>query len=270
MWRGNAAVIEIRGSTVTDDGVRLAYKITDEGPHELLLMHGWGGSANSWDAFAKSLNPRDFRSIAYDIRGHGDSGKVTFGFTDERFARDALAVADAAGAGKFVAVGYSMSGRFVQYLPLLAPERVAAMVIVAGAPVSAMALPEEVIADWAARAGDRERLRQIPAMFAARPDPSLLDAYADDAIRASRHALESTLRMLLTSFEKRITGAAAAVRTLALAGTADTLLGPDTQRAIAARYTNSKVIEFDCGHEFLIEMPAETAAAVAQFVTALG
>jgi len=29
-----------------------------------------------------------------------------------------------------------------------------------------MELPEEVIADWAARAGDREKLREIPMMFA--------------------------------------------------------------------------------------------------------
>ena len=45
--------------------------------------------------------------------------------------------------------------------------------------------------------------------------------------------LENTLRMLLTSFEERITAAAMAVPTLVLAGKADTLLGPDTQRAIA-------------------------------------
>ncbi len=260
---------ELHDSTVTDDGVRLAYKLVGDGPHPLLLMPGWGGAANSWDSFTQSLDPRRFRTVAYDIRGHGESDKVSTGFTDERFARDALAVADAAGVRKFVAIGYSMSGRFVQYLSLLAPERLTGMVIVAGAPASAMALPEEVIGDWAARAGDRERLRQIPAMFAVKPDPLLLDAYADDAIKASWHALESTLRMLLTSFEERITAAAMAVPTLVLAGKADTLLGPDTQRAIAARYTNSKVIEFDCGHEFLIEMPAETAACVAQFVAGL-
>jgi pimeloyl-ACP methyl ester carboxylesterase len=107
---------ESQGSTVTDDGVRLVYKFAGEGPHNLLLMHGWAGSANSWNGFNRSLDPQKFRAIAFDIRGHGDSDKVTTGFTDERFAKDALAVADAAGAPKFTPVGYSMSGRFVQYL----------------------------------------------------------------------------------------------------------------------------------------------------------
>jgi hypothetical protein len=64
-----------------------------------------------------------------------------------------------------------------------------------------MELPEQVINDWAGRAGDREKLREIPVMFAVNPDPKLLDEYADDAAKASRYALETTLRMLLTSFE---------------------------------------------------------------------
>jgi non-heme chloroperoxidase len=259
---------EARSSVVTDDGVRLAYKVAGQGPHNLLLMHGWAGSANSWNGFIRALDPRKFRAIAYDFRAHGDSDKVTMGFTDERFARDALAVADAEGARTFTAVGFSMSGRFVQYLPLLAPERMAGMVIVAGAPASAMELPEEVIADWVARAGDREKLREIPMMFAIKPDPALVEEWADDAIKASRYALEATLRALLTSFEQQIVDRSP-VPTLVLAGTADALLGPAVQKAIAAKYPGSRFVAFDCAHEFLIEVPSETAERVAEFVAAL-
>jgi len=260
---------EIHGSVITDDGVRLAYKTVGDGPRNLLLLHGWGGSANSWNGFIKALDPLKFRSIAYDIRGHGDSDKVTTGFTDERFARDALAVADAANARKFTSVGFSMSGRFVQYLPLLSPERVEGMVIIAGAPASAMELPEQVISDWAARAGDREKLREIPVMFAVNPDPTLLDEYADDAAKASRNALEASLRMLLTSFEERIKGRSQATPTLVLAGRADTLLGPDVQRAIVANYPGNRVVELDCGHELLVEKPDEAARRIAEFVGTL-
>jgi pimeloyl-ACP methyl ester carboxylesterase len=87
---------EVRGSVLTDDGVRLAYKTAGNGPHNLLLMHGWAGSASSWNGFVRALDPRIFRAIAYDFRGHGDSDKATAGFTDERLAKDALAVASAA------------------------------------------------------------------------------------------------------------------------------------------------------------------------------
>lgn len=260
---------EIRGSLLTDDGVRLAYKIAGDGPHNLLLLHGWAGSANSWNGFIRALDLQKFRAIAFDIRGHGDSDKARAGFTDERFARDALAVADAIGASTFIAVGFSMSGRFVQYLPLLAPERVEAIVIVAGAPASSMTLPEEVIADWVARAGDRDRLREIAMMFALRPDPGLVEEFVDDAVKASPHALEGTLRMLLTSFDDRVQGANLNTSALVLAGKADQLLGPNVQRQIAANYPRAKVAEVDCGHEFLMEVPTETAVHVTEFVAKL-
>jgi len=250
-----------------DDGVRLAYKTVGEGPQNLLLMHGWAGSANSWNGFSRALDPRTFRAIAYDFRGHGDSDKATTGFTDERLAKDALAVAAAAGVQTFtVAVGFSMSGRFVQYLPRLASERVSGIAIIAGCPALAMELPEEVITDWVARAKDRERLREIPLMFAIKPDNALLEEWADDAVKASRHALEATLRVLVTPFQQQIPERTPA---LVFAGTSDLLLGPAVQRAIAATYPGSRLIELDCAHEILIEAPGETAEQVAQFVTAL-
>ena len=118
-----------------------------------------------------------------------------------------------------------MSGRFVQYLPLLAAERVEGMAIIAGCPASAVALHEEVISDWVGRAGSREKLREIPLMFAVKPDMTLIDEYADDAAKASRHALEATLRMLLTSFEERLNTSPPTVPLLVLAGTSDQLLG---------------------------------------------
>jgi 3-oxoadipate enol-lactonase len=267
--RKEHAMSEGRGSVLTDDGVRLAFKTAGEGPHNLVLMHGWAGSADNWNGFVRALDPQAFRAIAYDFRGHGDSDKATAGFTDERLAKDALAVADAARAQTFTAVGFSMSGRFVQYLPLLASERVAGIVIIAGAPASPMELPEDVIADWVGRAGDRRRLREIPLMFAIKPDPALLEESADDAVKASRYALEATLRVLLMLFQQQIADRTPATPVLALAGTADALLGPTVQRAIAAKHPGSQVVELDCAHEFLIEAPSETAEQVAQFVAGL-
>ena len=40
------------------------------------------------------------------------------------------------------------------------------------------------------------------------------------------------------------------------------------QRAIAANYPKSKVIEFDCSHEFLVEVPKEAAASISEFTAA--
>jgi len=99
---------EVQSSIVTDDGVRLTYKVAGKGARDLLLMHGWGGSANNWRGFIQSLDLRTFRTVAFDFRAHGNSDKVTMGFTDERFAKDALTVADAANSPKFTAIGFSI------------------------------------------------------------------------------------------------------------------------------------------------------------------
>jgi pimeloyl-ACP methyl ester carboxylesterase len=75
--------------------------------------------------------------------------------------------------------------------------------------------------------------------------------------------------MLLTSFEEKLKSGSRATPTLVLAGKADQLAGPDVQRAIAANYPKSRVIEFDCGHEMLAEVPNEAAAESMEFVATL-
>jgi pimeloyl-ACP methyl ester carboxylesterase len=132
-----------------------------------------------------------------------------------------------------------------------------------------MELREDVIADWVGPADDRRRLREIPLMFAIKPDSALLEEWADDAVKASRYALEATLRVLLTPFQQQIADRTPAMPVLALAGTADALLGPTVQRGIAVEHPGSQIIELDCAHEFLIEAPSETAEQVALFVAGL-
>jgi hypothetical protein len=52
-------------------------------------------------------SPSRLSQSATSFRGHGASDKATAGFTDKRLAKDALAVADAAGAQTFTAAGFS-------------------------------------------------------------------------------------------------------------------------------------------------------------------
>ena len=60
-----------------------------------------------------------------------------------------------------------------------------------------------------------------------------------------------------------------AIPTLILAGASDPLFGPPEQRAIAANYLGSKMIELDGAHEFLIEALRETVEQVAHFIAVL-
>src|SRR5919199_5674378 len=97
-------------SVQADDGVRIAYRAAGEGPLTVLFLHGWGGSGAYFGEVLGHLDLAGLRAVTLDLRGHGDSDKPGHGYTDERLARDALAVADAARAGPVAAVGFSMGG----------------------------------------------------------------------------------------------------------------------------------------------------------------
>jgi pimeloyl-ACP methyl ester carboxylesterase len=95
------------------DGGRLMATIHGDAQRSALLLHGGGQTRRAWRRTALAL-AQDWRIIALDQRGHGDSDWATDGayaFTD--YARDAQAVARqiAAETGvKPVAVGASLGG----------------------------------------------------------------------------------------------------------------------------------------------------------------
>jgi pimeloyl-ACP methyl ester carboxylesterase len=68
--------------------------------------------------------------VTYDLRGHRESAPATDGYSLERIAADALAVADAASLGEFVVVGFSMSAKVCQYVSVSAPDRVVGQILI--------------------------------------------------------------------------------------------------------------------------------------------
>ena len=131
-------------AAMTDDGSSIAYESAGEGPPNLLCMHGWAGSGRYFDATIEQLDLTRLRAVTFDLRGHGRSDPAGDGFTLDRIAADALAVADAAGLDEFVVLGYSMGAKFAQYLASLAPERVRGLILLAGCPVGEIPLPAEL------------------------------------------------------------------------------------------------------------------------------
>ncbi len=59
--------------TITRRGVELTGEAKGEGP-EILLLHAGGESRHVWRPVMSTLTKQGFRSVAFDQRGHGDSG----------------------------------------------------------------------------------------------------------------------------------------------------------------------------------------------------
>ncbi|RBR09841.1 uncharacterized protein FIESC28_09692 [Fusarium coffeatum] len=73
----------------TGDNCNLAY--SQQGPENgrpLLFLHGWRQTAAQWKKQVLHFAKAGFRVTTYDMRGHGDSEKPTFGYRTSRLAAD--------------------------------------------------------------------------------------------------------------------------------------------------------------------------------------
>jgi pimeloyl-ACP methyl ester carboxylesterase len=115
------------------DGVKIAYEIVGEGD-PIVLVHGFAASrVQNWKepGWYKTLTDADYRVIAMDCRGHGESDKPH----DPRYydhaimAEDIAAVIDASGAGNAFLMGYSMGGFLSMHVLMDHPELLRKVII---------------------------------------------------------------------------------------------------------------------------------------------
>jgi non-heme chloroperoxidase len=91
----------------TPDGVRLRYSDRGEGDRPIVLVHGWKGSHRMWDPAVYRL-ARDFRVIAFDNRGMGESDKPGGAYDFAVLAADLAFVLEELGVRDATLVGWSM------------------------------------------------------------------------------------------------------------------------------------------------------------------
>ncbi len=96
--------------------------------HEVVLLHGQPGSGSDWQQIA-GLLPPELHAVAFDRPGYGASRQAAEGFAYNAGA--VLAELDARGIGRAVLVGHSYGGGVALAAARLAPDRVAALVLLA-------------------------------------------------------------------------------------------------------------------------------------------
>jgi 3-oxoadipate enol-lactonase len=76
----------------------------------LILIHGWSYTLRTWDDVVPLLVDAGFDVVAYDIRGHGESGWDGQAVTMRELAADVRAVVDHLGVTSPVLCGHSLGG----------------------------------------------------------------------------------------------------------------------------------------------------------------
>lgn len=120
----------------------------------VLLITGLGLSGGAWWRTVPVL-ARDFQVITFDSRGVGRSRSLTYSYTTEAMADDAVSVLDAAGVERAHVYGFSLGGMVAQQIALRHPERIDSLVLGATHPGGPRAIPPE---------------REVAAFFRRRPD----------------------------------------------------------------------------------------------------
>jgi len=89
--------------------LNIVYEVRGKGDTALVFLHGWCSDRASWkhqvDAFAG-----DYRVVAIDLGGHGESGKDRKKWTVLGLAGDVQAVVRELGLKRVILVGHSMGG----------------------------------------------------------------------------------------------------------------------------------------------------------------
>ena len=93
----------------TYNGIRLHYEDCGEG-HPILLLHGWGCNATTFNAIRPFLEAR-FRVLTVDFAGFGLSDEPSEVWGVEEYTRSIEALAQAEGVENPILIGHSFGGR---------------------------------------------------------------------------------------------------------------------------------------------------------------
>ena len=115
------------------NGVRLHYAdwgAPNADAPTVVLLHGLQDCARSWDVFAAAISA-DYRVIALDSRGHGDSAYASpdaYGFRD--YIADLEALVSHLGLSDFILGGHSAGARYAFVFAAEHPELIRSLVVV--------------------------------------------------------------------------------------------------------------------------------------------
>jgi pimeloyl-ACP methyl ester carboxylesterase len=107
------------------------YRTLGSGP-PLLLLHGLTDSWRTWRPHITALAAQH-QLIIPDLRGHGDTPDSLSMLSPGQVARDMFALLDTLGINQVQIIGYSFGGHVALRMASLKPDRVEALISVAGA-----------------------------------------------------------------------------------------------------------------------------------------
>ena len=223
-----------------------------------------------WDGVAQALEDR-FTVVRYDLRGHGRSPAIGEAFDMNDLADDAAGVIEALGQGPVHFVGLSMGGMTAQALAARHPALVRSITIANSASYY----------DEAARAGWQARIATVRAQGVAAIADGAMQRWFTPEFRAGQAARVAALRAGLEAtaaapyaaacaavggIDLRESNRRIACPALVIAGSRDEATPPPLSEDMQAQIPGAQLVSLPAAHLSAVEMPAEFAQLVSDFV----
>jgi Predicted hydrolases or acyltransferases (alpha/beta hydrolase superfamily) len=241
----------------------LFYTVSRRGGPALILIHGAGGSHLHWPAALRRMPGATVYAV--DLPGHGRSegpGRERI----EDYVADIVRFMDAVGVSRGVLVGHSMGGAIAQMTALMAPERVAGLVLV----------------------GTGARLRVAPALLDgilqdARGALALITEWAwgpeaDPAMVARGRQMMARVNPRVVwgdfaacdRFDIRERVGEITAPALVITGSEDRMTPPKFGQWLAERIPGARFVLVEgAGHMVMLEKPDQVASAVREWLKAV-
>ena len=253
-----------------DVKTNLYYELHGQMSPWLTFVHGGLVDSRTWQQGLPSL--AFCRTLTYDLRGYGRSGKPEMDWDISDHARDLLGLWDELGIAQSILLGFSLGGFVSQETAVTAPERVSGLILVS----TAARLDQAARAVFLARAAelahgpiDVELAHHVRRAFSLKFRESQAEAvsdYANDIARNERHVIAHTFDSI-ASFDQLDQLSLITCPTLILVGEYDEGMHVGYARELAQRISGAKLVTVSgVGHTIHVEAPNVFYELVGEFV----
>jgi 2-hydroxy-6-oxonona-2,4-dienedioate hydrolase len=258
-------------------GIRVAYYEQGSGP-ALVLLHGMFGDHLDWEPVLEPL-ARDFRVIAVDLPGFGESDKPDIDYTVEFFLDSLQALLKHLGIAKAALIGNSFGGTLSIFFAIAHPEIVERLVLVSSGGIRPFTTEEQ------ARVAVHYVEENLGALTPAIQEAMLSPIFARLSDQRERYLAKQNAKLTRPDFKSYVRVLARCAKlgashelvhrlaeipcqTLMVWGDKDVVFPKEfAQKALPNLHSGKLVLLPDCGHVPQLDDPVAFVREVREFLT---
>ena len=235
------------------------------GPLTLVFLHYFGGSALEWQVVMNQLSG-NYRCVAIDLRGCGDSDAPETGYSVDDMADDVAELIRALQINDFVLVGHSMSGKVALALAAgtvnrTQPSGMKSLILVSPSPPAPEPIPDNERQKLLDGYGQRSAAEKTQKNITARSvSEAIQNQIIADDLRTSKPAWNA---WLLSGSKENISERMQLITIpiSIIVGSEDRALPPDVQHRLVLPYLKKATLTIvdGAGHLLPWEVPMELA-----------